>query len=127
MTARFRQGVSDLAGLYDVVLAPETARTVQELGRRGDAPLRFDDVAWCRVVYDFAAAFHRRLAPPDLLLSALVPLYLGRVASFVEEHAASDPARVEAAIESLCTTFRAELPYLRSRWEGASPQREGPP
>jgi len=119
MVSRFRQGVADLARIHDVALSPATARDVRAIaagGGPGGAP-PFPDDAWCRVVYDFAAAHHRRRMPAELLLSALVPLYLGRVASFVERHAESGPSEVEDAIELLCAAFLAERAYLVARWE----------
>lgn len=125
MVSLFRQGVADLGGLYDTALAPDTAKQVRALAAQGgeSAPV-IDDVTWCHIVYDFAVAHHHRLVQRELLLQALTPLYLGRVASFVEKHVDSDPAAVEDAIEQLCHTFQAERPFLRSRWEKASPQRE---
>ncbi len=121
MTARFRLGVADLAGIHDAALAPETARAVRALAAgAAHAPPVFSDDAWCRVVYDFAVAHHRRRMPADLLLSALVPLYLGRVASFVARHAESGSSEVEDAIETLCATFLAERGYLTARWEETS-------
>jgi hypothetical protein len=122
MTARFKQGVSDLAGIHDAALAPATAREVRALANGampGGAP-DFTDQAWCRVVYDFAVAHHRRRMPAELLLSALVPLYLGRVAAFVARHAESDTVEVEEAVEALCSTFLAEREYLTTRWEETS-------
>jgi hypothetical protein len=127
MVSLFRQGVADLSGLYDAALSPETAQAVRAMAAKpGDGAPDFDDATWCNVVYDFAVAHHRRRVQRELLLQALTPLYLGRVASFVERHAASDPATVEEAIDSLCHTFKAQRPSLRSRWFGAPPHREDP-
>ena len=118
MTTRFRQGVADLPGIHDAALAPATARAIRAIAAAAAAgPPVFADDVWCHVVYDFAVAHHRRRMPADLLLSALVPLYLGRVASFVERHAESGSSEVEDAIETLCSTFLAERAYLTARWE----------
>jgi hypothetical protein len=47
----------------------------------------------------------------------MIPLYLGRVASFVKENQESPAREVEARIESLCKVFEEMKPYLIERWE----------
>ncbi len=122
MTARFTQGVHDLAAIHDAAMTAETARTVRAIAAAAGpgAPPVFHDAPWARVVCDFAVAHHRRRMPAELLLSALVPLYLGRVASFVAFHESSDPSAVEDAIESLCAAFDAERAAMATHWEDAS-------
>jgi len=45
-----------------------------------------------------------------------LPLYMGRVASFVMEMADADAGQVETRLEQLCTIFEQEKDYLRRRW-----------
>jgi hypothetical protein len=68
------------------------------------------------VVLDFAVAYHRKVLPPEQLLRSLVPLYLGRTASFVLQMAKSDAKEVESAIRALADEFLRQKPYLRERW-----------
>ena len=53
---------------------------------RGGRTLPLPDALWTSVVYGFALAWHRRVLNRDQLLRSLVPLYLGRTASFVLEN-----------------------------------------
>ena len=46
----------------------------------------------------------------------MIPLYLGRVASFVKENHKSSAKEVEEKIESLCRVFEEMKPYLIERW-----------
>ena len=46
----------------------------------------------------------------------MIPLYLGRVASFVKENQKSSAEEVEKEIESLCQAFEEMKPYLIERW-----------
>ena len=48
----------------------------------------------------------------------LTPLYLARVASFVEETRTLSSAAVEEKIERLCLKFEELRPYLLSQWAG---------
>jgi len=69
-----------------------------------------------RVVYDFAVAYHRRIMPGEQLLRSLVPLYLGRTASFVLSTAESDSDEVEAIIQRLADEYVRQKVYLSERW-----------
>jgi len=79
-------------------------------------PFRFPDPLWVRVVYGFAAAYSRARLPREQLLRSLVPLYLGRTASFVLEADGSGADEVEQLIRALADEFVAQKPYLRERW-----------
>jgi hypothetical protein len=52
----------------------------------------------------------------DHLVQALVPLYRGRLYSFLQEHANSSPDEMEARSEILCQEFERQKPYLLERW-----------
>ena len=69
-----------------------------------------------RVVYDFALAYRRRALNREQLIRSLVPLYLGRTASFVIQNRESGADEVEAAIRNLADEFVREKGYLRERW-----------
>lgn len=68
------------------------------------------------MVYDFAVAYHRRVLVPDQLLGSLVPLYLGRTASFVIEAADADAAEVETRISALADEYLRQKNYLMEHW-----------
>ena len=77
---------------------------------------RFPDPLWVRVVHDFAIAYRRRVLPREQLLRSLVPLYLGRTASFVLATAESGAEEVEAAIQALADEFVRQKADLCERW-----------
>ena len=79
-------------------------------------PDRVDDAAWAGIVFDFLLASRAR---PDELqgyVTALVPLYFARVASFIEEAADLDTEAAEALVERQAATFEALKPELVGRW-----------
>jgi glucosylglycerate synthase len=73
-----------------------------------------------RILYDFAAAYHRTAIARDHVLQALVPLYRGQLFSFLSEHARSTPEEMEADSEGLCLEFERQKPYLIERWKAKS-------
>jgi len=77
----------------------------------------FSDALWVRVVYEFALAFHRRVMAQEHLLKSFTPLYLGRVASFVQETQSLTHLEAESRIERLCRNFEREKTYVMDQWD----------
>ena len=117
MVGIFRQGVSDLGEVWAQALDEQTLKEVAGLGEREEEAFRFPDPLWVRVVYDYALAYRRRAMNREQLLRALVPLYLGRTASFVAKNMDSGAEAVEGSIRALADEFVREKGYLRERWE----------
>ncbi len=113
----FRQAARDLREVWEAALFREDLESVQAIA--ACEPFRFPDPLWVRVVYGFAAAYARKRLPREQLLRSLVPLYLGRTASFVLETAGSGPEEVESRIRVLAEEFVAQKPHLRKRWREA--------
>ena len=113
MAGAFRQGYQDLEEIWPFALRPSTFAAVRELASSpDDGPLCFPDPLWVDVIFDFACAFKRQPVERGNLLSALAPLYLGRVASTVNEMERLSAPEVEAAIERLCVLFESAKPGL---------------
>ena len=131
MLASFHRSCEDLCEVWALALAPDTYEAVRALGRHAvsqASSFRLDDDLWTRVVLDFACAHRRHQVARSHLLKSLTPLYLARVASFVNETRSLVSTEVEDRIERLCRRFESEKPYLRSRWEARSGgEPEGPP
>jgi glycosyltransferase involved in cell wall biosynthesis len=116
MIGNFRLGVKDLMEIWRKVLLPETSRWLESVGQLSDLEFSFPPDLWVRIVYDFAVAYHKGSVHRDHLLKSMIPLYLGRVASFVKENEDSSAQKVEEEIESLCQVFEKTKPYLVERW-----------
>ena len=116
MLGIFRQGVRDLGEVWGRALAPGTLAEVAGLAGGAEHDFRFPDPLWVRVVHDFAIAYRKRRLPREQLLRSLVPLYLGRTASFVLATAQSGTEEVEAAIRALADEFVRQKADLRERW-----------
>jgi hypothetical protein len=116
MIGNFRLGVRDLMEIWKKVLPPETGLWLESIGRVSDEGFSFPHDLWVRIVYDFAIAFHKGSVHREHLLKSMIPLYLGRVASFVKENQTSSAGEVEGEIESLCQAFERMKPYLVERW-----------
>ncbi len=116
MIKAYVQGVSDLREIYQSILTPETLAALGDCARQPHESFHIPDGIWVHVIYEFAAGWEHRALDREHLLQSLVPLYLGRTASFVIEVRESSAAEVEQRIERLCSTFEAEKSYLIERW-----------
>jgi hypothetical protein len=117
MVGIFRQGVRDLGEVWARTLDERTLEEVTALSEGDEAAFRFPDPLWVRVIFDYALAYRRRALPREQLLRALVPLYLGRTASFVSQNMDSGAEEVEGSIRALADEFVREKGYLRERWQ----------
>src|SRR5262249_2989798 len=118
MTSAFCSACTELGEVWKLALQPATYASVLELANncRGGV-FHLDDEVWARVVMDFACAWKRNPLEAGHLLRSLTPLYLARVASFVEETRTFGSVEVEERIEKLCLTFEALKPYLIAQWQ----------
>ena len=118
-----QQGVNDLREIYSSFLSAETLIGLTNFVHRNGQGFHIPDSLWVRMIYEAAVAYCHRLLDRDHLLGSLVPLYLGRTASFVLEVTDSTAPEVEERIEHLCHGFEAEKPYLARLWDAAGKEK----
>ncbi|MDZ4201100.1 MAG: cell wall biosynthesis glycosyltransferase [Gallionella sp.] len=116
MLKLFREGVLNLRDIWLGILGAGDLKEVEQLARLDDASFYFPPGLWSRIVYDYAIAYHRKLLPTEHLLKSLLPLYIGKTASFVLQAGLMTAHEAEAEIEKLCLEFESGKDYLLSRW-----------
>lgn len=112
----FALGWQDLRTLWSAVLPPQALLALQRLPQRPPEAFRMPDALWARIVYDFAVGWRTKSMDRNQLLLSMTPLYLGWVASWVNEVGPLEPGAAEARVERLCEAFEQEKRYLISRW-----------
>ena len=117
MVSHFRNGVENLGEVWGQVLNRNDLQTLKGLAGRDLQEFHIHDALWVRVVYDVAAAYHHRQIDRGQLIRSALPLYMGRVASFVREVEDQDAEGVEHRLEELCVEFERAKPYLVERWQ----------
>jgi hypothetical protein len=92
----------------------------------------FPDDLWARLIYDLVIAAGSKEPPIEQLVAALVPIYFGRVGSFVIENRHQTTDQAEDRVERQAREFELLKPYLLERWaqaaapaNGHAPAREG--
>jgi hypothetical protein len=127
MVRHFRNGVENLGSVWAQVISAGDLRALEAAAAGEIGAFRLDDALWVRILYDIAVAHHQRRLDREQLIRATLPLYMGRVASFVREIADLDAAGVEERLECLCREFESSKRYLIERWRGARGARRGGP
>jgi hypothetical protein len=150
LLSEFHAGSLTLTDTWGSMLAADTLETVLELaaeaGRLGDvararlgiggdvastsattlemaeavSAFHFPDDTWARVVYDLVVTARNPPHALEMLVAALVPIYFGRVASFVIENRHVTTGQAEDRVERQAREFELLKPYLVGRWNAAA-------
>ena len=95
------------------------------------AAFHFPDDVWARVIYDMVIAARDPQPSLETLVASLVPIYFGRVASFVIENRTVTTDQAEERVERQAREFELLKPYLVKRWNeaeaGVGPLMARPP
>lgn len=113
----FRIGVRDLRPVLGRILDAGTHAEVERVAAGEEPTPAFPDELWIETLTQFAASHHREVMHRDHLIRALVPLYLGRAASFLSENGAREPAALEERLEALALGFENGKPQFARRWK----------
>jgi glucosylglycerate synthase len=116
MLQMFRVGATELSSILQSILSPGTLEEIQQIARLSDREFRFRDELWAKTVYEFASSYHRSVITRDHLLQALVPLYRGRIGSFVLENYRADAEQIEKKLEGLGLQYQNLKPRLIESW-----------
>ena len=110
--AAFRSSRALLEPLWAQILSPETLAAV--VADSEGAPRLREDAVWARAVYEFLLARRRGAMARGQLAGALLPLYQGRVASFLASIRDLDAEGVEQRLEALAVEFQRQKAAWRS-------------
>ena len=149
LLSEFHAGSLTLRDTWRSMLAPATVETVFELaaeaGRLADSArtrlgiggdvsstsastlemaeaastFHFPDDLWARIVYDLVITARDPKPSLETLVAALVPIYFGRVGSFVIENRNVTTDQAEERVERQAREFELLKPYLVERWRAA--------
>jgi hypothetical protein len=89
------------------------------------AAFHFPDAAWAQVIYDLIVTSAGDAEAIERNVAALVPIYFGRVGSFVIENRRITTDETEERVERQAREYELQKPYLVERWRarfgGATP------
>src|SRR5262245_54992515 len=85
----------------------------------------FPDDTWARVIYDLVVTARDPKPSLETVVASLVPIYFGRVGSFVVENRHITTDQAEERVERQAREFELHKPYLVKRWNEASAASDG--
>ena len=121
---KFKLGVKENKDFWRFILPMERLKDIERIAQLPPEKFHFPMELWVKLIYDFALAYKSIVSASfsgferekDKLLCSLVPLYFGRVASFVLETKNMSDYQAEEVVEKLCAEFEKSKPYLVERW-----------
>jgi glycosyltransferase involved in cell wall biosynthesis len=114
---RFIEGFDQYGGVWESISGPTVVTKLQEIRSLGLQHFSFPSQTWATILFDSAAAFRRMNAQEQSkLLDALLPLYLGKVLSFVKKTERMSLQQAEEYIENECMIFEENKPYIIRVW-----------
>jgi glycosyltransferase involved in cell wall biosynthesis len=118
MIGNFNEAFKNMSVLWEKIVNSESFSMLKGLTRKRNAEnFLIPTEDWAKIVYDFAATFHKWKRDRKNLVDIMRPLYYARVASFINRTLDMTTMQAEEIIEQQACTFEDLKPYLLQRWE----------
>ncbi|MBI5439921.1 MAG: glycosyltransferase [Deltaproteobacteria bacterium] len=116
MVREFQEGYRQFGPVWHAMFSGEVAQALE--GLRGEAAEAFTIPVevWVKLLYELAAKFHRMPDHRMKMLTVMTPLYLGRIASFINQTKDMGSAEAEAVVEEQARVFEEHKDYLIDVW-----------
>ena len=114
---RFMEGSEQFEAVWKKAMGPEVFEKLCEARDIGREYFDFPTQLWARILFDYAVAYQAPDTDRGLLLESLIPLYYGKVYSFVQRTANMSIQETEEYIEDRCLLYEEARPYLDDRWD----------
>jgi len=119
LLCKFKEGLAKHNRMLVKVIPPRNLKRVADLLDQPSDQFRFPKDLWAKTVYDFAVFYNsvHKKSIRNQSLMALVPLYFGYTASFVNETREASFNQAEELVTELQSKFLELKPYLIQQWE----------
>ena len=117
MIENFKEGFKNFSSLWEKIINPHSFDVLRSLAKQKGDNFHLPTEDWAKIVYDFAATFHRWKRDKGKLVDTMRPLYYARVASFINTTKDISTKQVEEIIEQQAQTFEELKSYLLEKWK----------
>ncbi len=115
---RFLQGFDKHHTAWESIYDQTVHHKLQEIRGLGLQHFSIPAQTWAKILFDSAVAYQSMNADQRRnLLDALLPIYIGKVLSFVKKTERMSVQQAEEYVENECTVFEENKPYLMSKWQ----------
>ena len=120
MVENFKEGFKNISVLWEKIINPRSFSMLKDLTEKKKIEsFLIPTEDWAKIVFDFAATFHRWKKDRKDLIDFMRPLYYARVASFINRTKDMTTTQAEEIIEEQARVFEELKPYLLAVWDKA--------
>jgi hypothetical protein len=117
LVKEYKTGFRHFKGLYKDIFCPDCFEALKKCAKKAKTKFIMPVKTWVMVLYETAATFHRWKDNRTQLVNLVTPLYLGRVASFINQTKKMTSVEAEEVVEQQAQVFEDEKDYLIEIWD----------
>jgi glycosyltransferase involved in cell wall biosynthesis len=117
LVTEFKTGFRQFRGLYQDIFCPDCFEELRRCAGKAKTKFIMPVSTWAQVLYETAATFHHWTHNRTQLVNLVTPLYLGRVASFINQTKMMNSFQAEELVEEQAQVFEDHKGYLIEMWE----------
>jgi glycosyltransferase involved in cell wall biosynthesis len=117
LVQEYKTGFRHFKGLYKDIFCPDCFEELRKCAKKAKTKFIMPVKTWAMVLYETASTFHRWRENRTQLVNLVTPLYLGRVASFINQTKRMTSVEAEEVVEKQAQVFEEEKDYLIELWD----------
>ncbi len=117
LVTEYKTGFRHFKGLYRDILCPDCFAELKKCAAESKTKFIMPVKTWVMVLYETAATFHCWTDNRTQLVNLVTPLYLGRVASFINQTRKMNSSQAEEVVEDQAQVFESYKDYLIRVWD----------
>jgi hypothetical protein len=123
LVTEYKAGFRQFKGLYRDIFCPDCFEELKRCAAKAKTKFVMPGKTWVMVLYETAATFHRWIHNRTQLVNLVTPLYLGRVASFINPTRKMTSNEAEEVVEEQAQVFEQYKDYLIQVWDQKEKER----
>ena len=123
LVTEYKTGFHQFRGLYQDIFSPECFEELKRCATKAKTKFVMSVATWVQVLYETAATFHSWTHNRAQLVNLVTPLYLGRVASFINRTRKMTSSQAEEVVEEQAQVFEDYKDYLIQVWDERAKQK----
>jgi hypothetical protein len=117
LVKEYKTGFRHFKGLYKSIFCEECYAELKKCAGKAKTKFTMPVKTWAMVLYETAATFHAWTDNRTQLVNLITPLYLGRVASFINQTKKVSSSQAEEVVEEQAQVFEDQKNYLIRVWD----------
>ena len=117
LVTEYKTGFRQFKGIYQDIFCSECFEELKRCATKAKTRFVMPVTTWVHVLYETAATFHSWTYNRTQLVNLVTPLYLGRVASFINRTRKMTSSQAEKVVEEQAQVFEDYKNYLIQVWD----------